>query len=64
MLQPKRDGRDDSRFYFCPKCGQRWDRRIVPATLRQRRYRWLGCGLVAIALLAFTLCVLSIVGRS
>jgi len=54
--------KDDPRFWFCPRCGHRWESRTTHIGQRRRRCQWLGCALVAVALLGFTLCVLSIVG--
>jgi hypothetical protein len=58
-----RNYRDDSRLWFCPKCGHRWEARVVRTSARWRHYQRLGCGLVAISLLAFVLCALKILGR-
>jgi hypothetical protein len=54
--------RDDIRMYFCPKCGHRWEKRVVHCgRLRHRLGGW-GCALVVMALLLFTLCLAKILG--
>jgi hypothetical protein len=54
-----------NRIWFCPRCGHMWELepRTPHTSERQRRFRWLGCALVVVALLGFTLCMLWLLAR-
>lgn len=50
---------DDTRLYFCPKCGHRWERPAYPGS---RRPLWLSCLIVVVSATLSLFCLLKIVG--
>lgn len=53
---------DDTRLYFCPKCGHHWERRQTHCGKLRHRLGWLGCLIVLGSAALSVLCLLKLVG--